>query len=80
MLMMSKTCLKQTCCTTFSADETAFCPVQISAEACCCSCRNQHRIAAIGIRFHIFGYVLHDQKKTQQKPKHESDWDSVSVP
>ena len=33
MLMMSKTCLKQTCCATFSTDRTAFRPVQKLAVA-----------------------------------------------
>lgn len=52
MLMMPQTCLKQTCCTTFSADGTA-------VSLCCCSCRFQHRIAALGIRCRVFGSVLH---------------------
>ncbi len=59
MLMMSKTCLKQTCCTIFSADYS----ILPCAEACCCSCSNQHCIAGLGIRCHIFYSVLHDKER-----------------
>ena len=67
--MMSETCLKQTCCTTFSADTTAFCRVQGLPVA----------VASISITSPRCLLCITWQRKTQQEPKHETDSAPISV-
>lgn len=75
MLMMSKTCLKQTCCATFSADRTAFRPVQKLAVAAAVTSTALLHLGP-GVTFFTLNCM---KRKTQQEPKHEADWGPYSV-
>ncbi len=61
MLMMSKTCLKQTCCATFSADRTAFRPVQKLAVAAAVT---STALLHLGPGVTFFYSELHEKKDT----------------